>query len=84
MDQRHVDREDMDQRDRELLDKQLQRFGPPPRSTGTMILALVAVFLAGVTLGTVMFAYRAEPTRIASYAGGGTTSLPASTPPIAR
>jgi hypothetical protein len=83
-DERDVDWREMDRRDRELLDKQLRRFDPTPRSPGTMILALVAVFLAGVTLGGFMFAYKAEPTRIASNAVTSTTLAPASALPIAR
>ena len=48
----------MDRRDKELLDKQLARFQPPPRRDGLMVLAVVGVFLAGVTAGSFLFAYR--------------------------
>ncbi len=34
----------MDQRDQELLDKQLRQLNPSPRSDGVMILAILAVF----------------------------------------
>jgi hypothetical protein len=45
----------MDRRDQELLDKQLRRVQPVRANDGTMILAIVAVFLAGVTLGGFLF-----------------------------
>jgi hypothetical protein len=55
----------MDQRDQELLDKQLRRLNPP-RSDGVMILAILAVFFAGMALGGFLFAYKSEPMQIAS------------------
>jgi hypothetical protein len=56
----------MDGRDRELLDKQLRRLAPPPRSDGALALAGVALFLAGLTLGSFLFAYEDQPTRTAA------------------
>ena len=56
----------MDRRDRKLLDKQMRRVGPSPRNDGAMILALVAVFLAGMTLGAAMFAHKSQPTPFTS------------------
>ena len=41
----------MDRRDQELLDTQMKRFQPPSRRDGLMILAIVGVFLAGMTAG---------------------------------
>ena len=55
----------MEQRDQELLDKQLRRLNPP-RSDGVMILAILAVFFAGMALGGFLFAYKSEPMQIAS------------------
>jgi hypothetical protein len=50
----------MDQRDQEFLSKQLRHLPPPsPGSGGTMMLAMSAVFLAGVTLGALMFDFKA-------------------------
>ena len=74
----------MDRRDQEFLSKQLRHLPPSPRSDGSMILVIVAVFLAGMTVGTLMFDYQALPTQ-----GAGRTrtamSVPApSTVPIAR
>jgi hypothetical protein len=55
----------MDQRDQELLDKQLRRLNPP-RSDGVMILAILAVFFAGMALGGFLFPYKSESMLIAS------------------
>jgi hypothetical protein len=63
-----MDRRETDRRDQELLDKQLRRFSPNPRSDGTLILALVAAFLAGMTVGAFAFAYKVDPTSITSTA----------------
>lgn len=56
----------MDQRDQELLDKQLRGINPSPRNDGVLILAIVAVFLAGIILGGFLSAYKSEPMQIAS------------------
>ncbi len=77
-----MDRRETDRRDQELLDKQLRRFTPNPRSDGTLILALVAAFLAGVTVGAFAFAYKVDPTRMAATATALTE--PVYAPPIAR
>jgi hypothetical protein len=42
---------DMTRRDQELLDRQLRGLCIQPRHDGTMILAIVAIFLAGMFLG---------------------------------
>ena len=42
----------MTRRDQELLDRQLRGLCIPQRRDGTMILAIVAIFLAGIFLGT--------------------------------
>jgi hypothetical protein len=55
----------MNQRDQELLDKQLRRLNPP-RSDGVMILAILAVFFAGMALGGFLFPYKSEAMPIAS------------------
>jgi hypothetical protein len=41
----------MTRRDQELLDRQLRGLCIQPRHDGTMILAIVAIFLAGIFLG---------------------------------
>ena len=55
----------VDQRDQELLDKQLRRIAPAPRNNGVMVLAILAVFLAGMALGSAV-EQKAEAIRIAS------------------
>ena len=56
----------MDQRDQELLDKQLRHLNPYPRSDGVMMLAILAVFFAGMAFGGFLFPYKSEPMQIAS------------------
>lgn len=56
----------MNQHDQELLDKQLWRLRPPRRNDGVMVLAVLAVFFAGIALGGFLFAYKSEPMHIAS------------------
>jgi len=78
-----MDRREIDRSDKELLDKQLRRFNPAaPRHDGTMILALIAVFLAGMTIGAFSFAYKIEPTAITSTVTAA--AQPFNAPPIAR
>jgi hypothetical protein len=76
----------MDRRDQEFLSKQLRHLPPSPRSEGTMILAIVAVFLAGVTVGALMFDYQATAMQTQAAARTRTAmSVPApSAVPIAR
>ena len=50
----------MTRRDQELLDRQLRGLGIQPLPTGTMILAIMAVFVAGLFLGNLRFEAR-EP-----------------------
>jgi len=76
----------MDKRDQELLDKQLARFQPPPRRDGLMVLAIVGVFLAGMTAGSFLFAYRSPPA-IQTASSDGTMALAFflnGTPAVAR
>jgi hypothetical protein len=55
----------MDQRDQELLDKQLHGLGVAPRSDGVMIVGLLAIFLTGLLLGSFLYAYSEQPMRMA-------------------
>jgi hypothetical protein len=55
----------MDRRDQELLDKQMRRL-TPPRSDGVIAVLLAAVFLVGMTLGSVLSEPKTEPIQIAS------------------
>jgi len=56
----------MDQRDQKHLDKQLRGLNPSPRNDGVMVLAVLAVFFAGLTLGGFLSVYKSEPMHIAS------------------
>lgn len=51
----------MNRRDRELLDRQLRALYIPPRSDGVLMLAVLAVFFAGIALGGFLYAYTSEP-----------------------
>jgi hypothetical protein len=55
----------MDRRDQELLDKQMQRL-TAPRNDGVIAVLFVAMFLVGMTLGSVLSEPKTEPIQIAS------------------
>ena len=55
----------MDQRDQELLDKQMRAISPAPRRDGVVIVTVLMVFLAGMTLGGMLAGSASEPTRVA-------------------
>jgi hypothetical protein len=63
----------MDRRDKTLLDKQLWGVNPyPPSLSG---LALVAVFLGGIVIGSVLFAREVKHSRTLSHDITGTVRL---------
>lgn len=75
----------MDRHDEELLDRQVRRIAPPSANTRVMMAAIVAIFLAGMTLGGFLFAPKKEPMRTASNDATSTLSFFLSgAPPIAR
>jgi hypothetical protein len=53
----------MDQRDQELLNKQM-RWLIPPRNDAVIGYTILAAFFAGMMLGGVLFAYNVEPMRL--------------------
>jgi hypothetical protein len=55
----------MDRRDQELLDKQMRNLSAP-RNDGVIAVLLAAMFLVGMTLGSVLSAHQSEPIQIAS------------------
>jgi hypothetical protein len=55
----------MDRRDQELLDKQMRRLSPA-RNDGAIAVMLAAMFLVGMTLGSVLSEPKTEPIQIAS------------------
>ena len=71
----------MNQYDQKLLDKQLRGVNPSPRNDGVMVVAILAIFLAGITLGSFLSAYRSEPMQIA---WNDAISLPNGVPPTTR
>jgi hypothetical protein len=72
---------EMDQRDQELLDKQLRGFNPPPRNDWIIMLVVLAVFFAGVTLGGFLTAYKSKPMQIASNDATPSIFIPNGAPP---
>jgi hypothetical protein len=56
---------EMDRRDQELLDKQMRRLSPA-RNDGAIAVMLAAMFLVGMTLGSVLSPHQSAPTQIAS------------------
>jgi hypothetical protein len=53
--------DDMNRHDRELLDRQMSRCQLPPRRDGALILAMVGVFIAGLTAGGLLFTFGNAP-----------------------
>jgi hypothetical protein len=74
----------MNDRDQELLGKQLHGLQPSPRNDGVMILAILAVFFAGIALGAFLIGYISEPTEIASNDATPTIFPPNGAPPTTR
>jgi hypothetical protein len=56
----------MDQRDLELLDKQMRAINRAPRRDGVIIVTVLMVFLAGMTVGSLLAGSANEPTRVAA------------------
>jgi hypothetical protein len=56
----------MNRRDQELLDKQLHGLSSAPRSDGILMLAILAVFFAGIAIGGFLYAYAEKPVQIAA------------------
>jgi hypothetical protein len=74
----------MDRRDQEFLSKQLRHLPPSQRGEGSMMLVIVAVFLAGVTVGAIMVDYQATQTQAAARTRTAMSVPAPSTVPIAR
>jgi hypothetical protein len=65
----------MDQRDQELLDKQMRAISPAPRRDGVIIIAVLMVFFAGMTVGGILAESANEPTRPTRVAMNDTVPL---------
>ena len=64
----------MNRHDRELLDRQMSRFQLSPRRDGVLILAMVGVFIAGLTSGGLLFTFVNTPSTTTA-SDDGTTSF---------
>ena len=56
----------MDQRDWELLDKQLRGVNLPQRTDSLTVLTVLAVFFAGIAFGSLAVTHQSTPIRVAS------------------
>ena len=74
----------MNKRDVELLDKQLWGVSPNFRTADTIGLALVGVFLAGMTIGGVLFANDSKRMQMESHDTATGISLLNNAPLIMR
>ena len=75
----------MNQRDQELLDKELWGVSPiPPRNGGIIGVAFVVVFLAGIVIGDILFAHDSKQIQIASHDAAAVISLLNGVPPTMR
>ena len=73
----------MNQRDLELLDKELWGVNPSPPRSGDIIGAVfVTAFLAGVAIGGVLFTHDSKQTQIASHDAVAAISLLNGVPPV--
>jgi hypothetical protein len=72
----------MDRDDLKLLNKQLEHMHQPPRHEGTMMLAITAVFLAGVTVGGFLFAQKSKPPMQTASTEMQLSSIPPDAPAI--
>ena len=73
----------MDQQDHEFLSKQLRHLPHSPSGGPTVILGMVAIVLAGVTLGALMVDYKA-PAQSVERTRTAMSWPPPSTMPFAR
>jgi len=72
----------MNQRDQELLDKQLWGVSrSPPRNGGILGVGFIAVFLVGIAIGDVLFARTSKRIQTASHDVTAALSLPNDVPP---
>jgi len=75
----------MNQRDQELLDKQLWGVSrSPPRNGGTIGVGFIAVFLVGIAIGDVLFANPSKRIQTPSHDAMAVISLLDSVPPNKR
>jgi hypothetical protein len=72
----------MNQRDQELLDKQLWGLShSPPRNRGIIGAEFVVVFLVGIAIGNILFAHESQQMQTASHDVTAALSLLDGVPP---
>jgi|GEM_PF-427671 hypothetical protein len=72
----------MNQRDLELLDKELWGVGPNPRlERGALGLMVIVAFVGGLLMGGNLFAHKYEKTQMTSYDAASVLSLLSESPP---
>lgn len=64
----------MNRRDRELLDRQLKRLQPLPPRNGIIMLTIVGVYIAGMSVGSFLFAFGSQA-GVQNASNDGTTAL---------
>ena len=60
----------MNRHDQELLDKQMRRL-TPPRNDGSIVVMVAAMFLIGMTVGSLLSVHQSEPIQIATMGSRG-------------
>ena len=73
----------MDQRDWELLDKQMGG-SVPPRNDGIVVLTIAAAFVAGLVVGGILFGRESGPERFAANNAKVASYLPNVSAPTIR
>ena len=75
----------MNQRDLELLDKELWGVSPNPRlERGAFGLMVIVAFVGGLLMGGTLFAHKYEKTQMTSYDAASVLSLLSESPPARR
>jgi hypothetical protein len=60
----------MDRRNREVLNRRMSHFQHAPRQDGIAIMAIVGVFLVGLTTGGLLFPFGSSPPTPTSFDSG--------------
>ena len=61
----------MDRRDQELLDKQMRRLAPPRNDGAIAVMVAAAMFLIGMTVGSLLSVHQSAPIQIATMGARG-------------
>jgi hypothetical protein len=72
----------MDRRDQELLDKQMRHVLPAARNDSVIMLALAAMFFAGMAIGGFFYAYTGAPVRAVAQSAGVNQQVASNEVPI--